>query len=159
TVVYAGPLTARGDEREATRKGLEELTGVYLQQQSVNRTVRRSVKLRVLLANGGEDMLRQLTAVRKIIEVAERDPTVVGVVGLGRNTDESDDAADLLRKAGLPLVNTTNSSSSLPRQYPNYFGLAATDEEQTYALGLVAGQVARTLDDPRAIVLSRRALN
>ncbi|MFI5479521.1 ABC transporter substrate-binding protein [Streptomyces rubiginosohelvolus] len=159
TVIYAGPLTARGDEREATRKGLEELTGVYLQQQSVNRTVRRSVKLRVLLANGGEDMLRQLTAVGKIIEVAERDPTVVGVVGLGRNTDESDDAAERLRKAGLPLVNTTNSSSSLPRQYPNYFGLAATDEEQTYAMGLVAGQVARKLDDPQAIVLSRRARN
>ncbi|MFE2976697.1 ABC transporter substrate-binding protein [Streptomyces sp. NPDC059258] len=159
TVVYAGPLTAGGDEREATRKGLEELTGVYLHQKSVNRTVRRSVKLRVLLANGGEDMLRQLTAVRKIIKVAERDPTVVGVVGLGRNTDESEDAADLLRRAGLPLVNTTNSSSDLPRQYPNYFGLAATDEEQTYALGLVAGQVARKLDDPHAIVLSRRARN
>ncbi|MGW8485300.1 ABC transporter substrate-binding protein [Streptomyces sp. NPDC055886] len=159
TVVYAGPLTTGGDEREATRKGLEELTGVYLHQKSVNRTVRRSVKLRVLLANGGEDMLRQLTAVRKIIKVAERDPTVVGVVGLGRNTDESDDAADLLRRAGLPLVNTTNSSSDLPRQYPNYFGLAATDEEQTYALGLVAGQVARKLDDPHAIVLSRRARN
>ncbi|RPK65132.1 hypothetical protein EES43_08590 [Streptomyces sp. ADI96-02] len=159
TVVYAGPLTATGKDREATRKGLEELTGVYLQQRAVNKTVRRSVKLRVLTANGGEDMLRQLTAVRKIIEVARRDPTVVGVVGLGRNTDESDDATALLRSAGLPLVDTTNSSSDLPRLFPNYFGLAATDEEQTYALGLVARQIAKKLESPHAIVLSRRTLN
>lgn len=159
TVVYAGPLTSAGRDREAARKGLEELTGVYLQQRAVNKTVRRSVKLRVLTANTGQDMLRQLTAVRKIIEVARRDPTVVGVVGLGRNTDESDDAAALLRTAGLPLVNTTNSSSDLPRVYPNYFGLAATDEEQTYALGLVARQIAKKLDRPHAIVLSRRTEN
>ncbi|MFJ9622003.1 hypothetical protein [Streptomyces sp. NPDC101181] len=159
TVVYAGPFTATGQDREAARKGLEELTGVYLQQHAVNKTVGRSVKLRVLTANGGQDMLRQLTAVRRIIEVAKRDPTVVGVVGLGRNTEESDDAADLLRDAGLPLVNTTNSSSDLPRRYPNYFGLAATDEEQTYALGLVAGQIAKSMEDPHALVLSRRTRN
>lgn len=159
TVVYAGPLTSTGRDPEATRKGLEELTGAYLHQQAVNKTVNRSVKLRVLTANTGQDMLRQLTAVRKIIEVARRDPTVVGVVGLGRNTDESDDAAALLRTAGLPLVNTTNSSSDLPRDFPNYFGLAATDEEQTYALGLVARQIARKLDRPHAIVLSRKDRN
>ncbi|WP_411078984.1 ABC transporter substrate-binding protein [Streptomyces sp. cmx-18-6] len=159
TVVYAGPLTSAGNDRRATRKGLEELTGVYLHQQAVNKTVRRSVRLRVLTANTGQDMLHQLTAVQKIIEVARRDPTVVGVVGLGRNTDESDDAAALLRTAGLPLVNTTNSSSDLPRLYPNYFGLAATDEEQTYALGLIAGQIARKLERPHAVVLSRRTGN
>ncbi|MFJ4967841.1 hypothetical protein [Streptomyces sp. NPDC088755] len=159
TVVYAGPLTATGKDPEATRKGLEELTGVYLQQQAVNKTVRRSVKLRVLTADTGQDMLRQLTAVRKIIEVARRDPTVVGVVGLGRNTDESDDAVALLRSAGLALVDTTNSSSDLPRRFPNYFGLAATDEEQTYALGLVARQIAGKLDRPYAIVLSREDRN
>ncbi|KOU51525.1 MULTISPECIES: ABC transporter substrate-binding protein [Streptomyces] len=159
TVVYAGPLTAPGNDREATRKGLEELTGVYLQQRAVNKTVRRSVKLRVLTANGGAGMLRQLTAVRKIIEVARRDPTVVGVVGLGRNTEQSDDAVELLREAGLPLVDTTNSSSDLPRDFPNYFGLAATDEEQTYALGLVARQIADDLDRPHAIVLSRKKRN
>ncbi|MFD4027858.1 ABC transporter substrate-binding protein [Streptomyces sp. NPDC058576] len=159
TVVYAGPLTATGRDEEATRKGLEELTGVYLQQRAVNKTVRRSVKLRVLTANGGEDMLRQLVAVRKIIEVARRDPTVVGVVGLGRNTQESEKATKLLREAGLAVVNTTNSSSDLPREYPNYFGLAATDEEQTHALGLVARQIAKGLDRPHAIVLSREDVN
>ncbi|WP_432024648.1 ABC transporter substrate-binding protein [Streptomyces parvus] len=158
TIVYAGPLTAPEDEREATRKGLEELTGVYLRQQELNGPLESPVKVRVLTANAGADMLRQLTAVRKIIEVARRDPTVVGVVGLGRNTEESVQATELLREAGLPLVNTTNSSDVLPGR-SNYFGLAATDREQTYALGLVARQIAEGLDRPHAVVLSRKKGN
>ena len=159
TVVYAGPLTGTDKNREDTRKGLEELTGVYLHQRFVNDTANRSVKLRVLTANGGQDMLRQTTAVRKIIEVARRDPTVVGVVGLGRNTTESATATGLLQRAGLPLVDTTNSGSDLARGYPNYFGLAATDEEQADAVGLIAGQLADRLDDPQGVVLSRKVGN
>ncbi|MFJ8763933.1 type 1 periplasmic-binding domain-containing protein [Streptomyces clavifer] len=157
TIVYAGPLTGTHRSREDTRKGLEELTGVYLHQRSVNAD--RSVKLRVLTANGGQDMLRQTTAVEKIVEVARRDPSVVGVVGLGRNTTESTTATGLLQTAGLPVVDTTNSDSGLARAYPNYFGLAATDEEQASALGLIAGQLAETLEDPQAVVLSRKVGN
>jgi hypothetical protein len=159
TVVYAGPLTGTDTNREDTRKGLEELTGVYLHQRFVNDTANRSVKLRVLTANGGQDMLRQTTAVRKIIEVAERDPSVVGVVGLGRNTTDSAAATGLLQRAGLPVVDTTNSGSDLARLYPNYFGLAATDEEQADAVGLIAGPLADRLDDPQAVVLSRKVGN
>ncbi|MER5983155.1 hypothetical protein [Streptomyces sp. NPDC001787] len=163
TAVYAGPLTARNGDESLTRKGLEELTGVYLLQHAMNKTVRGPVKLRVLTANGGQDMLRQMTAVKKIVEVAERDPSVVGVVGFGRNTQESETATDLLRTAGLALVDTTNSSSDLPLTHPNYFGLAATDEEQAYALGLVARQIADRLRKkkltPHALVLSRALRN
>ncbi|MFJ8884011.1 ABC transporter substrate-binding protein [Streptomyces sp. NPDC102402] len=159
TVVYAGPLTGTAANREDTRKGLEELTGVYLHQRFVNDTANRSVKLRVLTANGGQDMLRQTAAVRKIAEVARRDPSVVGVVGLGRNTTESAAATGILQRAGLPLVNTTNSGSDLAREYPNYFGLAATDEEQADAVGLIAGRLADGLEDPQAVVLSRKVAN
>ncbi|MFF9690299.1 ABC transporter substrate-binding protein [Streptomyces sp. NPDC014623] len=159
TVVYAGPLTGTATNREDTRKGLEELTGVYLHQRFVNDTANRSVKLRVLTANGGQDMLRQTTAVKKIIEVARRDSSVVGVVGLGRNTTDSAAATGLLQRAGLPVVDTTNSSSDLAREYPNYFGLATTDEEQADAVGLIAGQLADRLDDPQGVVLSRKVGN
>ncbi|MFG2922131.1 ABC transporter substrate-binding protein [Streptomyces sp. NPDC048305] len=159
TIVYAGPLSGTDANREDTRKGLEELTGVYLHQRFVNDTANRSVKLRVLTANGGQDMLRQTTAVRKIVEVARRDPSVVGVVGLGRNTTESAEATEILQRAGLPLVDTTNSGSDLAREFPNYFGLAATDEEQADALGLVAGALAGRLKAPQAVVLSRKVGN
>ncbi|MEU0298808.1 ABC transporter substrate-binding protein [Streptomyces sp. NPDC006175] len=159
TVVYAGPLTGTDKNREDTRKGLEELTGVFLHQRFVNDTANRSVKLRVLTANGGQDMLRQTTAVKKIIEVARRDSSVVGVVGLGRNTTESAEATGLLQRAGLPVVDSTNSGSDLAREYPNYFGTSATDEEQADALGLIAGRLADRLTDPQAVVLSRKVGN
>lgn len=156
TLIYAGPFTATSPER--TRKALEELTGVYLYQHHTN-TLDFSVRLRVLTANGGQDMLQQIPAVRKIIEVAERDPSVVGVVGLGRDTTDSPQATELLQKAGLPVVDTTNSGGYLATDYSNYFGIAATDQEQADALGLVARQVAKKVRNPRALVLSRRLGN
>ncbi|MEV5602031.1 hypothetical protein AB0L33_11385 [Streptomyces sp. NPDC052299] len=159
TLIYAGPFTAPSPER--TRKALEELTGVYLYQHHTN-TLDFSVKLRVLTANGGQDMLQQIPAVKKIIEVAERDPSVVGVVGLGRDTTDSPEATALLQRAGLPVVDTTNSGGYLATDYSNYFGLAATDQEQADALGLVARQVAAKVHSgrkPRALVLSRKLGN
>ncbi|WP_333733586.1 hypothetical protein [Streptomyces sp. IBSBF 3010] len=159
TLIYAGPFTA--PTAEPTRKALEELTGVYLYQHHTN-TLGFSVKLRVLTANGGQDMLQQIPAVRKIIEVAERDASVVGVVGLGRDTTDSPEATALLQQAGLPVVDTTNSGGYLATDYSNYFGLAATDQEQADALGLVAKQVAAGAPGthkPRALVLSRKLVN
>ncbi|MFB8207152.1 ABC transporter substrate-binding protein [Streptomyces sp. NPDC056010] len=159
TLIYAGPFTA--PSAEGTRKALEELTGVYLYQHHTN-TLDFSVKLRVLTANGGQDMLQQIPAVKKIIEVAGRDPSVVGVVGLGRDTTDSPEATALLQRAGLPVVDTTNSGGYLATDYSNYFGLAATDQEQADALGLVAKQVAAGAPGthkPRALVLSRKLVN
>ncbi|NEC04180.1 hypothetical protein [Streptomyces sp. SID7909] len=159
TLIYAGPFTA--PSAEGTRKALEELTGVYLYQHHTN-TLDFSVKLRVLTANGGQDMLQQISAVKKIIEVAGRDPSVVGVVGLGRDTTDSPEATALLQRAGLPVVDTTNSGGYLATDYSNYFGLAATDQEQADALGLVAKQVAAGAPGthkPRALVLSRKLVN
>ncbi|MGY3682895.1 hypothetical protein ACVWXU_006518 [Streptomyces sp. TE33382] len=158
TIVYAGPLTARNGDDKLTRKGLEELTGVYLRQLETNK--QQPVKLRVLTANGGQDMRHQLITVDQIIKVAERDPTVVGVVGFGLNTGKSLAATKKLKSAGIALLDTTNSSGDLPT-HSNYFGLAATDKEQTDALGLVAEQIAAKLraakkHKPRAIVLSRK---
>ncbi|THA61906.1 hypothetical protein E6P78_24350 [Streptomyces sp. A0958] len=159
TLIYAGPFTAPSPA--GTRKALEELTGVYLYQHHTN-TLDFSVKLRVLTANGGQDMLQQIPAVKKIIEVAERDPSVVGVVGLGRDTTDSPKATELLQQAGLPIVDTTNSGGYLATDYSNYFGIAATDQEQADTLGLVAKQVAARVAGkrkPRALVLSRKLGN
>ncbi|MFJ1894980.1 hypothetical protein [Streptomyces sp. NPDC088115] len=156
TVIYAGPFTAASPE--GTRKALEELTGVYLYQHHTNK-LDFSVKLKVLTANGGQDMLQQIPAVKKIIEVAAKDPSVVGVVGLGRDTTDSPEATELLQEAGLPVVDTTNSGGYLAKGYSNYFGIAATDEEQADAMALVARQVAAKSAHPRALVLSRRLGN
>ncbi|WP_369174863.1 hypothetical protein AB5J49_46265 [Streptomyces sp. R28] len=154
TIVYAGPVTAA--EESATRKGLEEITGVYLYQHYANVSTHQPTKIRVLLANGGEDMLQVLPMARHIAELARRDRSVVGVVGLGRDTTESDDAVEILKGAGLPVVSTTNSGSHLARELSNWFGLAATDEEEANALLVVARQLAQREDGARSVVLARK---
>ncbi|KUM67375.1 hypothetical protein [Streptomyces curacoi] len=154
TIVYAGPVTA--EDESGTRKGLEEITGVYLYQYYANVSTHQPTKIRVLLANGGENMLQVLPMARHIAELARRDRSIVGVVGMGRNTTESDDAVEILKGAGLPVVSTTNSGSHLARELSNWFGLAATDEEEANALLVVARQLSRREDGGRGVVLARK---
>ncbi|MGW4274173.1 hypothetical protein ACWEGQ_17840 [Streptomyces seoulensis] len=153
TIVYAGPVTAA---RQAdTRKGLEEITGVYLYQHYANVSTDQPTKIKVLLANAGENMLHVLPMARHIADLARRDRSVVGVVGMGRDTTETEQAARILKGAGLPVVSTTNSGSHLARRLSNWFGLAATDEEEANALRVVARQLAAREKGAQAVVLSR----
>ncbi|MEW5351621.1 hypothetical protein [Streptomyces sp. 16-176A] len=153
TIVYAGPVTAA---RQAdTRKGLEEITGVYLYQHYANVSTDQPTKIKVLLANAGENMLHVLPMARHIADLARRDRSVVGVVGMGRDTTETEQAARILKGAGLPVVSTTNSGSHLARRLSNWFGLAATDEEEANALKVVARQLAAREKGAQGVVLSR----
>lgn len=153
TVVYAGPLSADPDGGSSPVKGLEELAGVYLAQAVINDTF--SVKLRVLVANGGVDLHHQADMADAIASYAAKDPTVVGVVGTGRDLKSSTATTLKLRNAGLPVVSGTNSATYLPRDFANWFSLAATDEWQSAQLGLIAQQL-RTPSRPQyALVLAR----
>ncbi|GHH23632.1 hypothetical protein Srubr_20800 [Streptomyces rubradiris] len=153
TIVYAGPVTAA---RQAdTRKGLEEVTGVYLFQHYANVSTDQPTKIKVLLANADEDMLHVVPMARHIADLARRDRSVVGVVGMGRDTTETEQAVRILKGAGLPVVGTTNSGSHLARRLSNWFGLAATDEEEADALLVVARQLAAREKGAQGAVLSR----
>ncbi|MFI8191548.1 ABC transporter substrate-binding protein [Streptomyces sp. NPDC085946] len=154
TIIYAGPVTA--EDEAHTRKGLEEITGVYLYQHYTNVSTHQPTKIRVLLANAGENMLHTMPMARRVADLARRDRSVVGVVGMGRDTTESDDAGTVLKGAGLPVVSTTNSGSHLAKGLSNWFGLAATDEEQAEAMLVLARQLARDEPGARAVVLSRK---
>lgn len=150
TVVYAGPLS--GSTQGQLTKGLQELRGVHLAQRSINEE--SSVKLRVLVANGGRDMYAQKTMARHIIQLADRDKSIVGVVGMGRDMTDSDDVQEMYRKADLPVVSSTNSGTHMAR-YPNFFGLAGTDEWQNDQLRLIANQLVPAPERGRAVVLAR----
>ncbi|GGQ30547.1 hypothetical protein GCM10010266_62220 [Streptomyces griseomycini] len=152
TVVYAGPLSSSPGDPSLV-KGAEELAGVYLAQRVVNENY--TVKLRVLLANGGADMGHQRVTADAIAEYADRDPTVVGVVGFGRDLQSSPDVTRRLHAVGLPVVSGTNSATYLPKEFSNWFSLAAPDEHQANALGLVARQLRTRGGSPRALVLAR----
>lgn len=162
TIVYAGPLGGDGDELV---KGFQELRGAYAVQRA---KVGKSVKLRILVASGGRDMYNQRAMAERVVELSRRDPTIVGVVGMGRNMTDSREVQDMFREASLAVVSGTNSGTKLAEDYPNFFGLAATDQWQSEQLQLVAEQLARRSapgggkksgaarpERPRAVVLAR----
>ncbi|MEV7078301.1 ABC transporter substrate-binding protein [Streptomyces sp. NPDC093516] len=153
TVVYAGPLSADPADGSSLVKGAEELAGVYLAQAVVNEN--SSVKLRVLIANGGVDLRHQERMAEAIAAYAAHDPTVVGVIGTGRDLKSSRATTRTLMEAGLPVVSGTNSATYLPREFANWFSLAATDEWQTRQLGLIAAQLRTPGRRQYALVLAR----
>ncbi|MFD0503182.1 hypothetical protein ACFQ0G_10195 [Streptomyces chiangmaiensis] len=153
TVVYAGPLSPDTADSSSLVKGVEELAGVYLAQVVINDTY--PVKLRVLLANGGVDLNHQIVMAKAIAAYAAHDPTVVGVVGSGRDLKSSATTTRILMQAGLPIVSGTNSATYLPREYANWFSLAAPDEWQTGQLGLIAAQLRTAGTKQHALVLAR----
>lgn len=156
TVVYVGPLSAATREHSTHSppvQGLEELAGVHLAQRAINENT--TVQLRVLIANGGEDMRHQTRTAAAVARYARTDPTVVGVIGAGRDLRSSRETTRRLRDAELPVVSGANSATYLPREFANWFSLAATDEWQVELLGLVAGQLRTPGKRQYALVLAR----
>lgn len=152
TIVYAGALTSSSDtpngEMQAA-SAARELAGIYAFQFHVNSS--QTPLIKVDIANGGQDLDSQLAMAQKIVEAARRDPTIVGVAGLGRDTPSSPKVMRILGRAGLAVVDTTNSDDRLGQQW-NYFGLEATNAEEVAALRrLIAGT-----DDKTAVVLVRQ---
>ena len=154
TFIYAGPLTTTGGQQETQAlDAVKELASLYAWQYGIDTIDGNPVMVRIDIANGGQDMASQVIMAGKIIAVAQRDPTVVGVIGLGRDTQTTPTVVQELADAGLVVVDTTSSDDYLPSHW-NYFGMAATNSEEATALWPFAarGSVAAR----HAVVLERQ---
>ncbi|TDD88186.1 hypothetical protein [Actinomadura rubrisoli] len=137
TMVYAGIFTASAGQSELTVSSIRDLAGAYLAQIRNNHRgnpgeIGNSLKLRILPANAGQDMALSVETADRILHLARHDPSIVGVAGFGRNTGPSRTAIERLTGAGLPVVNTVNSSDQLPG-VDHYYRLAATNYEEAAA--------------------------
>lgn len=132
TFVYAGALTAPPGSAEPL-SAIQELTGVYAWQYNINVTQNLNVKIRIDIANDGDNSAQELRMAATIVAAADQDPSIVGVIGLGVDTSKSAFAIQELADAGLPLVDTTNSDDIFPSDW-NYFGLSPTNAEEAQAL-------------------------
>ncbi|WP_067794056.1 type 1 periplasmic-binding domain-containing protein [Actinomadura formosensis] len=137
TVVYAGVFTASPGQSDLTVSSIRELAGAYLAQMRNNRSkhpgeVNNSLKLRLLPANTGQNMAFSAETADRILDLARRAPSLIGVVGFGRNTEHSRAAIERLIAAGLPIIDTVNSSDQLPA-LPHYYGPASTNYQEAAA--------------------------
>jgi len=154
TIVYAGSLTsaAPGTGEQQALGSVKELAGAYVWQAYANANM--PVKVRIDIANGGQDLASQIVMAQKIADAARQDPTIVGVIGMGRNTPASGTAIHDLAAANLAVVDTTNSSDTLTQAW-NFFGLAATNAEEADALAPEIDRVA----GKTAVILTRPGLD
>jgi hypothetical protein len=151
TFVYADALTSatnQAGELQAAGAG-KQLAGVYAWQYHAN--AEGTVPVRIDLANGGQDMDSQVVMAQEIVAAARQDPSIVGVIGLGRDTATSPQAVDDLAADDLAVVDPSNSDDALPEDW-NYFGLAATNAEEADSLRSVIAHVP----DKSAVVFTRQ---
>jgi hypothetical protein len=141
TLVYAGPLTAPATDEAQALNAVKELAAVAAWQADNNAD--NKLLIRIDIANGGLDLYDQQRMADKIVTAAERDSSIVGVIGLGRDTSTTPDVVKELTGAGLAVIATTNSDDQLPQNYPDYFGMAATNAEEAFALQPIARRAAK----------------
>lgn len=154
TVVYFGPLSGGKDAEDPVRGGtLAELRGLALAQAYVNGQALRSgerVPLRVLAANAGDRFKDAPAVARRIVGLAEKDRSIVGVVGFGQSRRRTYEAMRILDEAGLPMVGTSGTADELLRQGEHYYQTAPTDTR--------AGRVMASFAEHAPMVGGRKAV-
>lgn len=144
TVLYAGMLTTSPGNEQSAVSSIRQLAGAYLAQLSNNDSdvsgeAANPLKVRLLPVNVGQNMEFSPEVADRMIAVARRDRTVVGVVGMERNTAVSQGAITHLVEAGLPVIDTANSSDVLP-MLSHYYGIVSTDHDEGVAARYAAGR-------------------
>jgi hypothetical protein len=131
TLVYAGALTGPPGMTDGVAAA-KELAGVYAWQYATNDSD-QSIKVRIDIANAGDNLAHQDIMAGKIVAAAATDPSIAGVIGLSADTSTSAPVVAELAKADLVVIDTTNSDDNLAADW-NYFGLSATNSEEANAL-------------------------
>lgn len=108
TVVFFAPLTLPDEPARVGQTSLRQLRGVQLAQAEANKQQAAGDPnkrlVRVLLANPGDRFVHGEAVAEQIVAAAERDPTIVGVVGIGQSRTSSRRAIGILAEHHLPVV-------------------------------------------------------
>ncbi|WP_262386813.1 ABC transporter substrate-binding protein [Streptomyces sp. TRM49041] len=143
TVVYFGALSGGKDAEDPVRGGtLAELRGLALAQAYINGQALRSgerVPLRVLAANAGDRFKDAPAVAERVVDLADKDRTIVGVVGFGQSRRRTFEAMGVFDRAGLPMVGTSGTADELLRQGGHYYQTASTDTRAGQVMAAFAG--------------------
>lgn len=129
TLVYVSALNSRSNDAVVDRA--TELQGVAVaQRRQLDVAASSEPILRVLVANAGPGMRRGEWVAGRIAKLAENDPSIVGVVGLGESRERTVRAIDAFAEAGLPVVSATLSADVLADENPMYYQVSPQNRRQ-----------------------------
>ncbi len=122
--------------------GHDDLQGAYLAQTTYNNgnLLPNGTLIRILVANSGNHKEYATTVAQQIVQLAQHDPTFVGVIGWPFSS-HSLAAIDVLTRAHIPMISQTSSSDSLMGRSPYFFRVAPANKVQGVAGARYAEQV------------------
>jgi eukaryotic-like serine/threonine-protein kinase len=140
TLIVGTMLTGSNDRIQV---GHDSLQGAYVAQKQFNANngaLLGGVQVRLLIANSGSDDVNGVKAVaNQIVEAAQKDKTIVGVMGWPYS-GQSVNAVNILGPAKIPMVSSTASSNQLSNISPYFFRVAPPDKSQAAVGALYAKQ-------------------
>ncbi|MBQ1020498.1 hypothetical protein KBX71_21850 [Micromonospora sp. D93] len=148
TLVYLGTLTGnrtRADE-ESYVSEREELEGMATAQYALLKEsagADGAALLRIVVANGGRQMVYADQAVAMLAELARDDPTVLGVVGLVESRTSTARALRELNQVGLPVLAPTLSADKMDANSRLYLQISAPNKDQVKLVDAYAKQVLK----------------
>ncbi len=111
SLVLFGEFSIRKTAPDDTR--LAAAVSELMALEEYQRTVSSTPRLRVLIANAGDNFGQGRRTAQLITEMAEQDPHVMGVVGLPRSVTGVSDAIAELHLAKIPMVASTATADGL----------------------------------------------
>jgi len=140
TLIVGTMLTGTGDRVQV---GHDNLQGAYIAQKEFNANngaLLGGVEVRLLIANSGSDDTNGVKAVaNQIVQAAQKDKTIVGVMGWPYS-GQTVNAVSILGPAKIPMVSSTASSNQLSGVSPYFFRVAPPDKSQAAVGALYARQ-------------------
>jgi ABC-type branched-subunit amino acid transport system substrate-binding protein len=125
----------------------ESLEGVAVAQwRQLNKTGNSDPIIRVLIANAGNGMHQGPTVAQLLGDLAARDSSLVGVVGLDESRQPTVDTITALANVGLPMVAATLSADSLADNNPMYFQVSPNNSREAEVAAAFAKQ--RLINNP-----------
>jgi ABC-type branched-subunit amino acid transport system substrate-binding protein len=107
---------------------LNALQGAYVAQKEYNDSS-SEVKIRLLIANSGSDLLNASLVAQQVVNLAKQDKTIVGVLGWLASS-RSLSVIPILAKATIPMVSQTASSDELTGFSPYFFRVVPPNKVQ-----------------------------
>ncbi|MDG4765954.1 hypothetical protein O7632_17875 [Solwaraspora sp. WMMD406] len=146
TLVYLGIMTGqRTGPREVSyvseREELEGMAVAQYARMKASASTDGQALLRIVVANGGKQMHRAEDTVELLADLARRDPTVVGVIGLVESRTTTARALRRLNEVGLPAIAPTLSADGLHRNSRLYLQMVAPNADQAKLVSSYATDV------------------